>query len=271
MFSMHPIFLIETILGAWVYSIHLRGRKGVQFNLWCTIPILVLTTILNPLFTHDGVTILFYLNDNAVTVEAVLYGLASGVMLCGVIIWFSCYSMIVETDKFIYLFGRIAPTTALLLTMIIRFIPLIKKRFQEIHNAQKCIGRQKISEAWWSRFRQLSRELSILVAWSLETSIETSDSMEARGYGLHGRTSFHLYIFTKRDALLLIGIFMIGAIAIAGCIMGKTDIYYYPHIWYPETDWITYMSGTAYAVLLLIPIWIDKKGECKWKQLLLKM
>ena len=34
-------------------------------------------------------------------------------------------------------------------------------------------------------------------------AIATSDSMEARGYGLKGRTSFHTFRFTRQDGALL--------------------------------------------------------------------
>ena len=52
------------------------------------------------------------------------------------------------------------------------------------------------------RLRHGLNMLSILVTWALENAIETSDSMRSRGYGLHGRTAFSIYRFTKRDCCL---------------------------------------------------------------------
>ncbi|MFQ9847439.1 MAG: energy-coupling factor transporter transmembrane component T [[Clostridium] leptum] len=155
-------------------------------------------------------TVLFYLNDNAITAEAILYGLASATMLVSVVMWFSCFNKIMTADKIIYLFGRVIPVVALLISMCFRFIPLLKSRFREIHEA-KMYG-TKIPQARWSR-AAAGKEISILIAWSLEAAIETSDSMEARGYGLHGRTSFHIFKFAKRDrnALIIIAVSPDGA------------------------------------------------------------
>ena len=80
----------------------------------------------------------------------------------------------------------------LTLSMIFRFIPLLKARFREISMGQRCMGRH-VTGGFMAKLRQVTKEVSILISWSLEAAIETSDSMEARGYGLPGRTSFHLF------------------------------------------------------------------------------
>ena len=57
--------------------------------------------------------------------------------------------------------------------------------------------------------------LSILVTWILEDSIDTADSMNARGYGLNGRTSFSIYRLDKRDKIiLLIIVLFIGIVLV---------------------------------------------------------
>ena len=109
MFAMHPVFLLSSFFMAWCYSILLRGIKANRFNFLVLIPAILLMTLFNTLNVHNGVTVLFYLNDNRITLEAIIYGLASAIMLTSVIIWFSCFSVIVTADKFIYLFGRAAP------------------------------------------------------------------------------------------------------------------------------------------------------------------
>ena len=192
MFAMHPVFLLSSFFMAWCYSILLRGIKAIRFNCLVLIPAILLMTLFNTLNVHNGVTVLFYLNDNRITLEAIIYGLASAIMLTSVIIWFSCFSVIVTADKFIYLFGRAAPVLALTLSMIMRYIPLLQHRFREVAAAQRCMGRGLKGSSWIKRIRQFGKEVSILIAWSLEASIESADSMEARGYGLRGRSCFAL-------------------------------------------------------------------------------
>lgn len=118
----------------------LGGWKSIRFNLIFAVPVLFLTMIINPLSNHRGVTVLFYLNDNAITLEAILYGLASAAMLVSVVMWFSCFNKIMTSDKIIYLFGRMIPVIALLLSMCFRFIPLLKARFREIHDGRNVWG-----------------------------------------------------------------------------------------------------------------------------------
>lgn len=264
MFSNHPLFLLLSFVLAWVYSFVLRGKKALKINLFVLIPVIVIMTLVNTLSVHNGVTVLFYLNGNRITLEAIVYGIVSAVMLSSVIIWFTCFSTIVTADKFIYLFGRIAPAIALTLSMIMRYIPLLQKRFREVSSAQRCMGRGIKGQGLIARIRQFGKELSILIAWSLEASIESSDSMEARGYGLRHRTSFHLFRLGGNEKWLLIIMIVLGVVITAACVVGETSIYYYPAILLPRISVVQAVSFAAYGVLMLLPIVLDVREARKW-------
>ena len=222
-------------------------------------------TVINTLFTHNGATVLFYLNNSRITLEALLYGLAAAVLLSSIIVWFSCFNVVMTSDKLIYIFGKAAPVLGLTLSMIFRFIPLLKARFREISMGQRCMGRH-VAGGFLAKLRQVTKEVSILISWSLEAAIETSDSMEARGYGLHGRTSFHLFKMTPTDKALLTGISISGLIAASGCILGKTSIYYYPKVVLGQWDVLTVITFAAYVLMLAVPLITDIFGEIKWQQ-----
>lgn len=117
-----------------------------------------------------------------------------------------------------------------------------------------------------AKLRQVTKEVSILISWSLEAAIETSDSMEARGYGLPGRTSFHLFKMTPTDKVLLTGISISGIIGAVGCALGKTSIYYYPKVVLGQWDIMTVITFAAYIALLAVPVIADILGEIKWQQ-----
>ena len=267
MFSMSPVFLAMSFSVGLAYSIVLGGWKAARFNLAFAVPTLIITTGMNPLSNHHGVTVLFYLTDHAITAEAILYGLASATMLVSVVMWFSCFNKIMTADKIIYLFGRVIPVVALLISMCFRFIPLLKSRFREIHEGQKCMGRKYPRRALVKKGRQLAKEISILIAWSLEAAIETSDSMEARGYGLHGRTSFHIFKFAKRDRNALIIIAVMALTVLAGCFLGVNSIYYYPAVVDPSPWALTLPFACVYLALLVLPLIIDIRGEKTWLKL----
>lgn len=265
MFSLSPWFLMPTLIFAWGYSVVLKGIQGAKMNLIVSGSILLVMSLINTFFTHNGETVLFYVNTNRITLEAFVYGTAAAIMLISVIIWFSCFNVIMSADKIIYIFSKIAPILGLTLSMIFRFVPLLKSRYKEIAMGQKCM-RMDYKKGIVAKCRQLTKEISILIAWSLEASIESADSMEARGYGLRGRTSFHLFKFTKRDLWLLIGMFFLGSVVTAGCVLKKTSMFFYPKIIMPTMDLTTVALLVAYVVLLVLPIIIDLRGEERWRQ-----
>ena len=265
MFSMSPVFLAVTLVFSWLYSILLNGKKAIKSNLLFTLPIVVIMAVINTLFTHNGATVLFYVNNSRITLEALLYGLAAAVLLSSIIIWFSCFNVVMTSDKLIYIFGKAAPVLGLTLSMIFRFIPLLKARFREISMGQRCMGRH-VTGGFMAKLRQVTKEVSILISWSLEAAIETSDSMEARGYGLPGRTSFHLFKMTPTDKVLLTGISISGIIAAVGCALGNTSMYYYPKVVLGQWDIMTVITFAAYIALLAVPVIADILGEIKWQQ-----
>ena len=86
--------------------------------------VMITSAFINTAFNHEGITVLYYLPDgNPLTFESVVYGFASSVMLINVIVWFSCYSSVMTSDKFIYLFGKIIPSLSLIFSMTLSFIP----------------------------------------------------------------------------------------------------------------------------------------------------
>ncbi len=60
MFVMHPIFLAFSCIGGMAYYLYLKKWKALKTALWLMLPVFLVSTIVNPLFTHKGVTILAY-------------------------------------------------------------------------------------------------------------------------------------------------------------------------------------------------------------------
>ena len=82
MFLMHPVFLAISLVCSGAYLWYLQGARGFWRQVGFLVPVLVFTAALNPLFNHEGVTVLFYLkNGNPVTLEALCFGLASAVLM----------------------------------------------------------------------------------------------------------------------------------------------------------------------------------------------
>jgi len=217
MFMTHPVLLFLSFFGACFYDVCLKGwKKVLKFNLLYTLPWMVIVAFINPAFNHYGVTTLFYLKTGPVTLEAIVYGIVLAFMLFIAILWFACFNAVMTTDKFVYLFGRVAPALSLVLSMVFRFVPRFAAQQKVIHAGQKCVGRDTKNGNFLQRVRHGVTILSILITWALENAIETSDSMQARGHGLPGRSAFSIFHFDRRDGIVsavmaaLFGISWIG-------------------------------------------------------------
>ncbi len=83
--------------------------------------------VILPLFNHRGATPLFYIQGQAVTKESVLMGAVVTLMLVSVLLWMRLGLYLLDSEKLLYLSGRIVPALGLMLSQIFRMIPLMKK------------------------------------------------------------------------------------------------------------------------------------------------
>lgn len=264
MFFMNPFFLAVSFAASFLYSVLLKRNKALKFNLLFALPWLLVIAVLNPVFVHQGATMLFYVNDNPITLEAIEYGFAAGVMLVSVLMWFTSYNEVMTTDKFIYLFGRLIPALSLIISMTLRLIPRLKSQIRQISNAQKCIGMDTSTGNILQRAMHGIRIISILTTWALENVVETADSMKARGYGLRGRTAFSPFKFDRRDAFCLAVIVVTVMVCIAGQVSGVAYFQYYPYVKWVHAQPFTMVMAAAYLLLCFLPPILEIREEIKW-------
>ena len=268
MFVMHPIFLFLSVVGGFSYYFYLKRNKAVKTALWMMLPVFLISAVINPLFSHEGMTILWYFSSgNPLTLESIIYGLASGLMIVCVLNWFSCYQVVMTSDKFIYLFGKIIPALSLILSMVFRFVPKFKTQIIKISDSQKCIGRDVTNGNVLERAHHGMKILSIVTTWALENSVETADSMRSRGYGLRGRTNFSKYRFDTRDKMMGLVIAVLG-LAVTGGIIGKTvSFLYYPMILVNQNTAGAVIVYLCYGVLCMLPLTVNIIEDIKWHYL----
>lgn len=262
MFFLHPVFLAISLVCSFAYSIYLNGAKAVKFNFGFLLPMLLLLAIVNPLLNHAGMTIILYVNDHAITMEAISYGIAAAAMFVSVIAWFSCCNAVMSSDKFVYLFGRVIPALSLIFSMVLRFVPKYKAQIKVIANAQTCIGKGVKNGNVLTRAKNGMTILSILTTWALENGIETADSMRARGYGLSGRTSFSIYRFDSRDKTAFTVLLLLIAAVLTGSLLGENTIIYFPVIFAKPITSISIAVYIAYALLCLFPLGVNLLIRC---------
>ena len=263
----HPVFVMVSLLCAIFASALINGRKTVLATLGFGIPMFIFIALANPLFNHRGATILFYLFDNPVTLEAIVYGIVSAGMMFAAVVWFTCYNTVVTSDKFIYIFGRALPSIALIVSMTLSLIPRLIEQVKVIADSQRSIGLDWKSGSIKQRIRAGARILSILVSWALEDAVITADSMRARGYGQQHRSTFSIFRFGKRDAKMLAMILILFAAEIFTYVSGRGTMEFYPAMVFRKIDFIDIVIYVLYITLGILPAVIQIKEDLKWKQL----
>jgi energy-coupling factor transport system permease protein len=264
MFSTNPVILALSLVGGMLFFAAMADLKVFFKDLGFYIAMFVLITVINPLFSHNGVTPLFFMNGNPVTLEAILYGADIALMLIAVIYWCKCYSMIMTTDKFICLFGKVIPALSLVLSMALRFIPLFKAKLKEIREVQGSLGFYN-NKGFINRAFSELKVFSALVSWSLENSVDTSASMKSRGYGLKGRTSFSMYRFRTRDSFFILTVLCFMAVVISGMITGEVDFAFYPEISKLPLNIYTVIVYAVFGFISFLPFLMEVKEEIVWK------
>lgn len=261
MLSHLPWFLGISFLGAiLVHTFWMGGDatwSAMKWMLPCIMLVGVFNMITNPRGLHEFVRIW----NHPLTLEGLCYGIGNGVMFGNVVLWFRCFTAIVPNDKFLYLFGRKLPGTALLLSMILKLFPETRYRMTCIQMADRTKGMEQEASVREKIGKGL-RQISILLEWSMEDSIEMADSMKARAYGMAGRTSYYEYHMTGEDKGMLV--YMTGCLVGvgAGMLLLSSSFAYYPtfRIEAGQGGW-NVLVGAAYLLFLLTPLWCELKGK----------
>ena len=264
----HPVMLVVSLVGAFSFLLRLKGGKGAGQQFRFVIPMFLLVAVANPLINHRGVTLLGMFLNQWITLEAIAYGITAGLSLAALILWFGCYSEVMSSEKFLYLFGKIAPSSALLISMALQLVPKLNRQLTEIKESQEMLRPAKKNFA--GKLGTAIRHTSTLVGWSLEAAVEQTDSMKARGYGLKRRTTFHLFHFDSRDFRFLCGVLMLSGVCVIARAFGHGHMEFYPRM----DAVITGESGIVlyflFGVLAFLPAILEGKEALVWRSYGLK-
>ncbi|MFR7761895.1 MAG: energy-coupling factor transporter transmembrane component T family protein [Eubacterium sp.] len=300
MFQMSVGLVFISLFSAVVYYFMLKKTEGLKYCA-VVVGIIIVSAIINPLFSHKGGTLLFYLfTGNPVTLESIIYGLISAIIIGAMLLWFSTFNQVMGVERILGAIGKVLPNVSLLITMIMRFIPqytrhqrkvsmvnkvnkrnygekinLLNREKTEKENVIEARKRQKKKNGIEACKKQKkkngidkiidsikegSRTFSITTTWALENSIYTADSMKARGFGTGRRTNYSNYKFQKRDYLLMGWLVILWLVVVFSLEREKVYTYYYPFI-QVKNNVVVYL---IYGLLCLTPVLINVKEEIRW-------
>jgi energy-coupling factor transport system permease protein len=159
------------------------------------------------------------------------------------------------------------PSGSLIFSMVLSFIPRFYARMKVISDAQKCVGRDVTDGSAMEKIRHGIKVLSIMTTWSLESAIDTSDSMKSRGYGLKNRSSFVPYRVEKRDVMMGIGLLTLISLAILATALGFNFFQCYPMIAMASTSPMNGLFALAYGLFCFTPVLLNVAEALKWKHI----
>ncbi|NLD20624.1 MAG: energy-coupling factor transporter transmembrane protein EcfT [Clostridiales bacterium] len=257
----HPVYLAIAYVSAFAYSVKLNGIRAMVFNL-CLIPLILAYGAWYSYYNHFGST---YIRQNfignEITLEAVVFGLVIGVTAATVIMIMSCVFAVFSSDKVVYLFGRVSPKLSLFLSIMLRSIPRIKQTAVRVNVSRRGIGRGCGQGTILRRLTNMVCVFSILITWTAESFIESSQSMKSRGYSLRGRTAFSIYRFDNRDRCFVVAIFLCLTFIAVAVAFNQTNIYYDPQIVMNRVTPVSYVFYAVYGILFCMPLVLQIKAE----------
>ncbi len=261
----NPVISIISFMAAIIYRIVLKKAMVIK-EILLYLGIVVITALFNMILSHNGQTVLFYLNDNRVTLEAAVYGFSSGIMIASVMAWCRSLSQDFTEDKILYLIGNISSDIALILSMVMRFIPLYKRQSVKVSEAYGVINDNE-NENIADRLKNKLRVYDSVLGFAIENSIDTADSMKARGYGCGKRTMFHRFSVNKTDIVYIVLIAVELFIYIFSIKNSTASYSFYPVIDKINMEKNYLIFYVSFAVMSAIPLIEEIKWRIKWKYL----
>jgi energy-coupling factor transport system permease protein len=250
-FTLHnPLYLALVLGAAWVvYTALGRGSPiGSSWGGFVKIGLffLVLAIPFNALSVHAGRIVLFHLPagwpivGGAITLEAILSGVANGLSLFTILLVFAAFNAVVDHYQLLRATPAFLFQAGVVISIAVTFVPQMVLSGKEIREAQRIRGH---------RFRGIRDLLPLvipLLANALERAIQLAETMEARGFGSIARPVSHRQAVVRHWGLL---------VALLALLAGLFVVTYFPgaRLW----GWTLVVLATAG---LLAIFWLQGRG-----------
>ncbi len=272
MAALQPVCLLTSFAGALAYSVVLRGWRPAGRTLAWQLPLAAMVALANPLFSASGSTELFRIGVRAFYAESFAFGACMGLMLTSMLITLSNAAHVLTADKVLALFGNVAPTVGLMLSMTARLVPQFARRGADIGDVQRACtaalphvpqgGESAGRSRRRSALRGNLRLASVLMGWGMEDSLETASAMRARGWGAAARrTTYARHRFRRLDAVALAAGGALALLAAFAAWAACAQFRFYPTV-AGFAPWWTY---PPYALLAFLPLLLTARERLRWR------
>jgi energy-coupling factor transport system permease protein len=205
----NPLYLIIILLAARIVQNSCgEESRSIKISFWRLLAVILLFSILfNLLLVHVGQTVLFRLPQNLwlvggpLTLEAVIYGAISALILITLLAVFMAYNSVVSTSDLIALAPRALANVGIVVLIAVSYVPETLNQLQRVREAQALRGHKVRGIRDWQPI------IIPLLVGGLERSMNLAETMVARGYGATSSEA----LSSRMRLLLLAGlIFILG-------------------------------------------------------------
>ena len=183
----NPLYLVIIGLAAWLVFVAASQDAGQEKNwmglLKMGVFVWVLTIPFNALMIHQGTHVLFRLPlswplvGGNITLEAVLYGVVSGLALWVLLLIFAAMNAAMDTSQLLRLTPSFLYQAGVVTSIALTFMPQMLLSAKEIREAQQIRGHR------FRGWRDLLPLFVPLLTTGFERAILLAESMESRGFG----------------------------------------------------------------------------------------
>jgi energy-coupling factor transport system permease protein len=182
----NPVYLSLILVGLLFFGQSLAREKKIKnwvlANLRFLLAMILLSTLINGIFSHVGQTILFTIPQKwpliggNFTLDSLVYGAINGLVIGALYILFNVINLALSIKQLTWLIPRAFHPIAMMVTISLTFFPSIQKRAREIKEAQMIRGNPMKKIVDW-----LPIFIPLLVT-SLENAFLLAESMTTRGF-----------------------------------------------------------------------------------------
>lgn len=252
---LRAISVMISLLNACLFDVITDFFKDFRFYL----SVFLVITISNPLFVHRGNTVLFYLKNTPITLEAIAYGANFSLSMIAVLVWFRIFSKLMTAEKINEILGKRFATVGMIAVLTLRYVPEFKRRFAGIAAAQRSAG-LICEDTWFEKVKSYLKIFMSLAEFSLEKSANTAISMNARGYSLHNHTQISHKKLQFNELLVLILTLVITVCVMIFSLNHKLLTSFYPII---KVDF-SVIPTILFTILTLVPTFFELEDRLKW-------
>lgn len=240
-----PIVLLGLLFTEIFLLISLGKFNAVKSTFKIFWPLLLITVLINLIFTNAGVYVLFEIFNKPITLENIIYSCLFGIKLLVVIYVFYIIEILIDSDSAVSYFSSKMPKTTLLFMVCFKLIPNMRKKLMDLKDIYTVRGVDFESKSRFERIKAQIPLLMVVIEEALESSFDIAESAYTKGFLTGKRTVFMNRKLNFLDLSITLGCILVLIIFIILKFLGMLDYDIYENYIYTP-------RFSSFAILLSI-------------------